>query len=85
MEFDLRIIIEIGMILLTGSGIYWNIRIKLKELEMRILAVETMEKKFSEDFTKLENKLDVIVSRIETVATRLEVMTERVNNIVNND
>ena len=85
MEFDLRIIIEIGMIILTGSGIYWNIRIKLKELEMRIRAVETMEKKFSEDFTKLENKLDMIVSRIETVATRLEVMTERVNNIVKND
>ena len=78
----IRLILEIATILLTGSGIYWNIRIKLKELEMRISSVETMEKKFSEDFTKLEDKLDILVTRIEGVATKLEVMTEKVNNIL---
>lgn len=81
-SIDLSFIIEIATILLTGSGIYWNMRIKLKELEMRINAVETMEKKFSEDFTKLEDKLDILVTRIEGVATKLEVMAEKVNNII---
>lgn len=82
MEFDIRFVIEIGSIVLTGSGIYWNLRLKLKELELRVKAMEAMEAKFSEDFCKLEGKLDTIVSRIEQVATRLEVMTERVNNLM---
>ena len=82
MNDNIRLTVEIATILLTGSGIYWNIRIKLKELEMRISSVETMEKKFSEDFTKLEDKLDILVTRIEGVATKLEVMTEKVNNIL---
>ena len=82
MEFDIRFLIDLAMIILGGSGVYWNLRLKLKELELRIKAMEAMEAKFSEDFCKLEGKLDPIVSRIEQVATRLEVMTERVNNLM---
>ena len=82
MEFDIRLLIDLGMIILGGSAVYWKIQIKLKELELRIHAVEAMEAKFSEDFGRLEEKLETIVTRIETVATKLEVMTERVNNLM---
>lgn len=89
----IRFFIELIVILAGIAAAYWQIKIKLKELELRIESLEKTEERFNRDFTKLEEKLEAAVDkigerfdatliRLDGVATKLEVVADRVNNLM---